>query len=110
VVAIVVATSAEGDEGCRRERLASADVAQDVGADETADHRAAPVERDVVGGGSFGIAHDLRKAEVVDEEAADGDFGSDVDEDADGGHEQVGLLPDAADGASRRVRLGGSRG
>jgi len=53
-----------------------------------------------VGGGPLREVHDVGQAEVVDEEATDGDFGSDVDEDADSGHEQIGLLPDAADSAT----------
>ena len=84
-----------GDDGGGSEGLAGADAAEDGRADEAADHGSSPVEGDVVSCGLFAEAHDLREAEVVDEEAADGDFGSDIDEDADGRHDEVGMGPDA---------------
>ncbi len=40
-------------------------------------------------------APDLGKAQVVDKEAADGDFGADVGEDADGTGDEPGMVPDA---------------
>ena len=82
-----------GDEG---EQRAGADAGEDGGADETAGHGSSPVERDEEGRSLFREVADVVEAEVVDEEAADGDFGSYVDEDADGSHDEVLLRPDAA--------------
>ncbi len=92
-----------GDEGCACKGLACANAAQDRSADETTHHGSAPIEGDEVGGGFLTEATNLWQAEVVDEEAADGDFGTDVDEDADGSHDEVGMGPDAAAGAGLQL-------
>ncbi len=85
----------EGTDGRSAEDGAGAYALQDGRAEEAADHGAAPVDHEEFGGDGLGECTDLGEAQVVDEEAADGDFGADVGEDADGTGDEPGMVPDA---------------
>ena len=88
-------TRSEGPDGGSAEDGAGANALQDGRADEAADHGAAPVDHEELGGGVLREGADLGEAHVVDQQAADGDFGADVGEDADGAGDEPGVMPDA---------------
>src|SRR4029077_17925896 len=88
-----------GDKGSGTDRANAkqtpgADLLQKSGTDETSDHCPTPVEGHEAGRYLFGKSANLRLAEVVDQEASDGDLGPDVNKDADRAKDQIRMLPD----------------
>ena len=87
--------------GIEGERLAIIDVAHDCRADEAPDHGATPEIGDVVGRVGLGEMGDIGLAQEVDEEAANADFGADINENADGTEHEVAILPGGTAAAHR---------
>ena len=87
-----------GDHGRAAQHLTRRRGAQHGGADEAPDHRTAPIEGNVACRDALRQAADIRLREVIDQEAADGNFRAHVDENADGAQHEVAVLPDAVAG------------
>ena len=88
---------AAGDDGGDSQYRTGAQFLGDAGAAETPNHGAAPIERDIEGGGFLRHVADVGLIQIVDEETSNRDFGADVDENRNHTEDQVALRPDAGE-------------
>src|SRR5208282_637075 len=85
--------------GCRayrtyRKQLWGLDFPQKPRSDEAADHRAAPIERDITSGRLGGESGYCWQAEVVHQETADRYFSTYISENTQRSEDQVWMPPD----------------
>src|SRR5580700_1750985 len=91
------------------ENFSSWDLLQNRRTEEAADHRAEPVRGEVSRGGAAGEVADIRLTEIVDEEAADGNFRANVDENSNDSEDEMAVFPETRGGLALVV-LGSRNG
>ncbi len=94
-----VSTSKPARMATRPSMAAGANFLQNRRPDKSSYHGQTPVKRDVESRCFLRHRADVGLTEIVDEKAADGDFGADVQENGDDTKHQVALLPEL-DGSS----------
>src|ERR1700756_4605690 len=88
-----------GHDGCNSQNCPRANLLQDCRSDESPDHGAQPVERNVFRSRQLTNVADVRLAEVVDQETANGDFRSHVNENSNHAEHELPKPPEALERA-----------